>query len=133
MKKKQKTWRQRCLSNPDLMFTKAYLSARRRATTRGVPFDISPSALKDKYVDQNGLCHYSKMPIVMIKRDPSLLHDPFKMTLDRIDPEKGYVLDNIVWCAYCVNSMKQRMPLSDFLKVCRAIVDNFKNEDDRAK
>ena len=119
-----KTWRQRCLSNPDTMFVRAANSAKRRSSQKEIPFEISAKFLKDLYIEQNGLCYYSGMPISMVKRDPRVLHDPFKMTLDRVDPKKGYVKDNVVWCAYCVNSMKQKMPLKTFVNVCRAIAKN---------
>jgi hypothetical protein len=106
------------------MFVRAYNSAKRRADTRKISFDISSKYLKELYVEQDGLCYYSNMPISMVKRDPKVLHDPFKMTIDRIEPSKGYVVGNVVWCAYCVNSMKQKMPLKTFIGVCRAITKN---------
>lgn len=104
------------------MFTRANSLARKRSSQKNLPFDISASFLKELYKSQEGLCYYSNIPISMVKKDESMLHDPFKMTLDRIEPEKGYVKGNVVWCAYCVNSMKQNMNLEDFFDVCIAVV-----------
>ena len=63
-----KTWRQRCLSNPDTMFVRAANSAKRRSSQKEIPFEISAKFLKDLYIEQNGLCYYSGMPISMVKK-----------------------------------------------------------------
>jgi hypothetical protein len=52
------------------------------------------------------------------------LHDPYKMTLDCLDPSKGYTSDNIVWCLYCVNSFKQRMQKKEMMQICLKMLEN---------
>lgn len=47
--------------------------------------------------------------------------------LDKIDPKKGYVVDNIVVCCWKCNSMKGRLNINDFLSQCR-IIDNFRGK-----
>jgi len=117
----RKSWRQRCLDNPDIMFKRAFNSAKNRAINRDITFDISVPYLMELYSNQDGKCFYSGLNMNIVKKDASKTHDPFKMTLDCIDPRLGYVAGNVVWCAYCVNSMKQKMSLSRMLQVCSAI------------
>jgi|TARA_R110001583_G_scaffold16234_29_gene66412 hypothetical protein len=117
----RKSWRQRCLDNPDIMFKRALNSAKNRSLGRDTPFDIDVPYLMDLYSGQDGMCFYSGIDMNIVKRDPLKTHDPFKMTLDCIVPELGYVKGNVVWCAYCVNTMKQKMPLDQMLKVCTSI------------
>jgi hypothetical protein len=116
-----KNWRQRCLDNPSMMFSQAYRRAKSRADNKDIPFDITVDNMVDLFNEQNGKCFYSGMDINIVKTDENRTHDPFKMTLDCIVPESGYVKGNVVWCAYCVNSMKQKMPLEKMLKVCELI------------
>ena len=122
----RKSWRQRCLDNPDIMFKRAFNSAKNRALDRGMSFDIDVDYLLNLYSKQDGKCFYSGMKMNVVKKDPSKTHDPFKMTLDCINPEAGYTKGNVVWCAYCVNSMKQKMSLGKMLQVCTSISNRSK-------
>ena len=116
-----KGWRQRCLDNPNTMFGQAFRRARARAGNKNIPFDLTVDYLIDLFNSQDGQCYYSGIDINIVKENESRVHDPFKMTLDCVDPRAGYVKDNVVWCAYCVNSMKQKMPLKKMLNVCELI------------
>tara|TARA_A100001011_G_scaffold389500_1_gene471102 strand:- start:2183 stop:2578 length:396 start_codon:yes stop_codon:yes gene_type:complete len=123
-----KKWRQRCLDNPNFMFKRAHSLARKRAESRELPFDITVEYLMSLFDEQNGSCYYSGHKINIVKDDATRTHDPFKMTLDRKSPEKGYVKGNIVWCAYCVNAMKQKMPVDKMVEICRSISSVFENK-----
>tara|TARA_R110002020_G_scaffold50716_7_gene143251 strand:+ start:34361 stop:34753 length:393 start_codon:yes stop_codon:yes gene_type:complete len=115
-------WRDRCLKHPNIMFGTALKNARKRAGKRSMPFNISRDYIIELFESQLGKCYYSGIDINVVKKDPKTTIDPFKMTLDCIDPQKGYVEENVVWCAYCINSMKQKMTRDDLIKVCKAVV-----------
>jgi len=100
------------------MFQKAYRGAYRRALKKQLPFDLSLSDLSEAYDRQNGNCFYSGIQMHIKRRSQSELHDPYKMTLDCVNPDKGYVKDNIVWCIYCVNSLKQKMEKKEMMQIC---------------
>ena len=104
------------------MFGTALKNARSRAKKRGLSFDISREYIKNLFEMQKGECFYSGLKMNVVKDNPSVTIDPFKMTLDCIDPHKGYVAGNVVWCAYCVNSLKQRMTKEELVNVCKAVV-----------
>ena len=109
------------MDNPNIMFGRAFRSAKRRALQRNISFDITMDYLIELYNSQDGKCFYSGERINVVKENENRTHDPFKMTLDCLVPQKGYVRGNVVWCAYCVNSMKQKMSISKMLSVCSSI------------
>lgn len=39
----------------------------------------------------------------------------FSPSLDRLDPQKGYIKGNVVWCLVSINSFKQELNLKDFV------------------
>jgi hypothetical protein len=104
------------------MFGTALKNARSRAKKRGISFDISKEYIKNLFDIQSGACYYSGLKLNVVKDNPDVTIDPFKMTLDCIVPSKGYVIGNVVWCAYCVNSLKQKMTKEDLVMVCEAVV-----------
>lgn len=115
-------WRDRCLNHPNIMFGNAVKSARTRAKKKGLPFDLTREYVTSMFNNQDGLCYYSGLPMNIVKSDVTKTHDPLKMSLDCVDPSKGYVEGNVVWCAYCVNALKLKMSKDDMVDICRAIV-----------
>ena len=84
---------------------------------------VTGSELKSIYVAQNGLCFYSGIPLKLAStenfRDKNQA-DLDVLSVDRIDPEKGYHSDNIVLCCNAINKMKGNAKLdyfSDFLNL----------------
>tara|TARA_Y100000034_G_scaffold112912_1_gene147353 strand:- start:258 stop:644 length:387 start_codon:yes stop_codon:yes gene_type:complete len=122
MKTEVKRWRERCLEHPNIMFGTALKNARSRAAKKNIPFDITRKYIKDIFENQNGECYYSGLSLNIVKGDPMVAIDPLKMTLDCIDPSKGYVMGNVAWCAYCVNALKQRMSEEELINICKAVV-----------
>lgn len=119
----KKSWRELCLQNESKMFVRAHAHARRRARKKKLPFSITIEYIKQVFESQNGQCFYSGIRLNIVKENANDLHDPFKMTIDCLDPKLGYVDGNIVWCAYCINSLKQKMSMHQMVDVCKAIVE----------
>jgi hypothetical protein len=115
-------WRQKCLNYPNIMFGRAVANARSRAAKKGLPFELTRDEIMSMFEEQDGRCFYSDIKLNVVKSDASRTHDPFKMSLDCVDPSLGYVKDNVVWCAYCVNALKLKMSKKSMIDVCRAIV-----------
>lgn len=115
-------WRAKCLSYPNIMFGRAVSNARARAQKKGIPFSIDRQYVKGLFDLQDGKCYYSGLELSVVKKDASRTHDPFKMTLDCVDPDLGYTEGNVVWCAYCVNALKLKMSKESMIDVCRAVV-----------
>ena len=116
------SWREKCLSYPNIMFGRAIANARSRSSKKSIPFDLTRGDIIAMFEKQGGRCYYSDVKMNIVKSDASSTHDPFKMTLDCVDPSLGYIKDNVVWCAYCVNALKLKMSKESMIGVCRAIV-----------
>ncbi len=104
------------------MFQKAHRAANRRAAKKNLPFEISIDDIIHQFISQDGRCFYSGLEMNISKANKSILHDPYKMTLDCKKSELGYKKENIVWCIYCVNSFIQKMEKEEIINICKNIV-----------
>lgn len=75
--------------------------------------------------NQNGKCHYTDEQLVFNRGAGKPLHD--SASLDRLDPNEGYVKDNVVWCSYLTNTMKQNLTRDEFFEILKKIV-SLENE-----
>jgi hypothetical protein len=74
--------------------------------------DLTVDYLIELYNRQDGYCYYSGEKMVFGWVDGKVHHN--SLSLDKLDPAKGYVQDNVVWCTYLVNTMKQDMTDQEF-------------------
>lgn len=93
----------------------------RGAKFRGLSFNLTIQDAWQKFLDQNRLCALSGNLLVF---NPKYCNPRSKVpewqtaSLDRIDSNKGYSLDNIQWVDVSVNYMKNDMSENDFIKFC---------------
>lgn len=87
--------------------------ARSRSKQRGEKTNINVEYLKELWEKQNGICPYTgiKMEISRTSQDEDIKKTPTKASLDRIDPNIGYIKGNVEFVCYCINVMK-----NDFTK-----------------
>ena len=87
--------------------------ARSRSKIKGYQTDLTTEYLKEVWDTQNGVCPYTgiKMEISRTSQDEDIKKTPIKASLDRIDPNIGYIKGNVEFVCYCVNVMK-----NDFTK-----------------
>lgn len=117
-------WREKCILYPSIMFGRALSLSKKRAAKRGLDFNISKDYILDLFREQDGKCFYSGVSMNIVKEDGEIFHDPLKMTLDCIQPSLGYTKGNVVWCAFCVNSFKQKMSIDQMVSICNGIIKN---------
>ncbi len=91
--------------------TARYKYCRNKATAkqRGIIFDISYDQF---YAIFNDDCFYCD--------------EPNFIGLDRIDSDKGYVIDNICPCCYRCNVAKNTMTQEEFINLCKKIAKKWK-------
>ncbi|MCW6831721.1 hypothetical protein [Salmonella enterica] len=51
---------------------------------------------------------------------------PLCLSLDQIEPNKGYSIGNVQWLAWCVNRAKGDLSTNDFIDMCDAVLNNQK-------
>ena len=94
------------------------------ASKRKLEFSITIEEAWDIYISQKGICALSGFPILLDASLGSLNRNGYQRStasLDRIDSNKGYTLDNIQWVHKDLNRLKSNWPEDYFFKMCEAV------------
>ena len=79
--------------------------------------NLDTDYLYDLFKSQNGKCKYLGIDLKVEKKHLASL------SLDKIDPNKGYAKGNVQWLCWAVNRAKGEMSEDEFLKMCRIITE----------
>ncbi len=93
---------------------------RNGAIARNLEFSITINDLWDLFLNQKRRCALSDILLI----SPMGRFAEFTASLDRIDPSKGYVLDNIQWVHKDINRMKQAFTKDHFIGLCKKIASH---------
>jgi hypothetical protein len=85
-----------------------------------VPSDLTVDYLISLYEQQNGYCFYSGEKMIFGWVDGKIQYN--SLSLDKLDPSKGYIQGNVVWCSYLTNTMKQDMKEHQFYDYMKKIL-----------
>lgn len=77
---------------------------------------VSADYLYELYKNQERKCALSNVTLSLEKDHPLCL------SLDQIDPVKGYTEGNVQWLAWCINRAKGDLSLNDFFDMCETIL-----------
>lgn len=100
-------------------FHVAVSKAKERAQIKSVPFDLNHEML-DLILERQDWCYaVSGLPFDRRANAPAA----FRPSIDRIEPRKGYVADNVRIVCRIVNLAMSDWGSEPLLKVARAIVD----------
>jgi hypothetical protein len=88
-----------------------------RAITEGYDLTITSKDMLDQYIKQHGACALTNLPIKF---------DDNTASLDRIDSNRGYEVDNIQWVHKDVNLMKNHFDQGYFIRICKLIAQHNK-------
>lgn len=97
-----------------------------RAQRWNIKTDIDISFLLNLWNKQEGLCFYTKVPMVatnIVGRG----RDPNALSVDRIDSSKPYIKSNIVLCSWWANSAKGELTPAEFQSRCGMVYNNSKS------
>ena len=97
-----------CQSDEYSSFRPYVIRARARSKRIGKNMNIDIKYLKNVWENQNGICPYTgiKMEISRTSQDADIKKTPIKASLDRINPDMGYIKGNVEFVCYCVNVAK---------------------------
>lgn len=94
-------------------------SIKRSAKSRNIDFNVTIEYAWKLFLEQNRKCKLSGLDINLYSHK----RDKIRRTasLDRIDNNKGYVLDNIQWVHKHINVCKHTYGNEEFIKICNLI------------
>ncbi len=98
-----------------------YKKYKTNAFDRFISFSITIEDLNNQYKKQKGLCSLTKKEI---RFDDGKTIRNGSASLDRIDSNKGYEVNNIQWVHKDINQMKWTYDQDDFIKLCKLVAEN---------
>ena len=101
-----------------------FKSIKSGAGIRNLVFEITMQDIWDLFIKQDRKCKLSGL-ILVIDRNYRR-NNKTTASLDRIDSNKGYTLDNIQWIHKDLNKMKMNYSNEYFIEMCRLIANNNK-------
>lgn len=96
-----------------------------QAKIRNFEFNITIEQIWDLFLKQNKKCALSGVKIILERRTRKIKPNN-TASLDRIDSNKGYTIDNVQWIHKDLNQMKMDMSESEFFNWIN-IIYKFKN------
>lgn len=132
---KQKYSRKRCLyfekqakeGNLKAILQHKINSYKNNVKYKNVAFNLTVDYLEELFNKQNGLCYYTgeKLDVAIMLgkgRRKTLFSSPNHFSLDRLIPQKGYVVGNVVWCTYQTNTCKNQLSEKQFYSFCEKVL-----------
>ena len=99
-----------------------YTRVKANANVRKIEFNVTIEDMWERYIAQNGMCALSGQK--MVPPTNSNNKNQLKASLDRIDSNKGYTVDNIQWVTSIVNVIKSNLPEDYFVELCRKVAEH---------
>jgi len=118
-KRGRETWRKNASSSLKKFLTYRVTKTRNYTAvkTRGLPHTLVMKDVMEMFEEQNGLCAISGIPMTH-----DLDHTDTNVSIDRIDPNKGYVRSNVRLTTTRANLMRHTMDDSMLRWWARAIL-----------
>jgi hypothetical protein len=104
-----------------------FRNLKRNASKRNIDVNISEEDIISLYYKQEGLCKLTNIQMTYDKyiTNNNRVHHINNISVDRIDSNKHYSIDNIQLVCVKINIIKWDLPLDEFIKTCKLVVDNF--------
>lgn len=95
-----------------------------RAKRLGLDCDITPGFITSLLKLQNYKCALSGLQLKTSVVNTKKYSDPDTVSIDRIDPNKGYTKDNVRLITYMANSCKGRWSDKQVKDFCKGVLEN---------
>jgi hypothetical protein len=102
---------------PSLWFREVARTARHRSKETS---DITAAYLAELWQLQDGRCEYSGLLLNVPQYGAGRRWDV--ASLDRINPARGYMQGNVVWCLWACNAGKSSFTPDQYVDICRRVV-----------
>jgi hypothetical protein len=89
-----------------------------RAAERSLEFSVTKEYAWDLFEKQGRMCALSGVPLML---GTSKKSSPTTASLDRINPNLGYVEGNLQWVHKTLNIMRMALPMLEFIEWCHRV------------
>lgn len=93
-----------------------------RCKLKNIEFSLSEDYINKLYIQQGGLCYFTKIQMVHNQGR----HQYNSISIERLDPNLGYVDNNVKLCLFSLNSFKGMMNENEFKEFLRIIIPKLK-------
>lgn len=101
-----------------------WISIKNNAKTRGIKVLVTLKEIWELYLKQNRKCALTGLDIIFAKTRKTI--SDTTASLDRINSNKDYTIDNIQWVHKDINVMKQDFTEQQFLEYCQLVINYHK-------
>ena len=104
---------------------------KRKAISRGkqnLEFNITVDYLKYLWNNQNGKCALSNLDMTYIFNSGRI---PTNVSIDKINPSKGYIMGNIQLVCMACNQIKSDLSEKEMYNFCKSIVEVYENKNNK--
>lgn len=92
------------------------------AIKRGLAFEIDRDYAYSVFERQGMKCALTGLPLKIERSHGETYYSSCTASLDRIDPQKGYVVGNVQWVYKPINNMKWKLQEDEFIRLCRLVI-----------
>jgi hypothetical protein len=100
----------------------AFSHVKCNALKRRLSFNVTKEQVYEIMQQQNFKCALTGIELTLNCKDK--YYKGCNASLDRIDSNRGYELNNVQWVYKPINNMKWKLPQDEFIRLCRLVVAN---------
>lgn len=97
---------------------------------RNLTFNITIEQVWEKYVHQNKKCALTGIPLVFAQFNKDFVSGKQTASLDRINSDIGYEINNVWWVHKRINMMKKEMSVEEFQYFCEQVSKYKKDKNE---
>lgn len=104
---------------------------RRKAKERDLAFELTADQLWKLYNNQKGLCALSGVPITLtteINKQNNLNRNKMTASLDRINNNLSYTINNVQWIHKILNAMRRQYSVEEYIHWCTLVANHANPE-----
>jgi hypothetical protein len=94
------------------------------ANKRKINFNITKKDIIELYINQKGQCSITGIEITLPKNKEEFRNKKFTASLDRIDSNNDYNINNIQWVHKFINQSRSNFSLSYYKGLCKRVHEN---------
>ena len=128
--KRYRTQRRVAAERMDVRFVLRQLisGSKSRVRNKPIPFSLTLDHLLDLWTKQEGKCYYTNVTMTYgPTASGNATHT--SLSIDKLDPAKGYTIGNVVLCTYIANSFKLDMTEQAMYTFCEQVLTTKANRE----